>query len=295
MRLAAAIDIGGTHTKLGVVNERGEIIVRGKIETPRAGEPNPLVASITEELRAVLETHAVEGIGVSVAGFLNRARDAMVGNANLPALCNFPLRAALEERFGRPCRLEVDSNASTIAEYRFGAGQGVSRLLGITIGTGVGGGVVIGGTLLRHTGECAGDLGHVIVAPSGRRCTCGATGCLEAMVCSAALAERAGGARVREVVAGARGGKQRFRDVLTESGEWLGLGLASLASIFAPDRIVVGGGIASAGELLLVPARDSFARHAPQEFRSAVQLVGSTLEGWEGMIGAASQLLTPMD
>ncbi|MGH7636357.1 MAG: ROK family protein, partial [Gemmatimonadaceae bacterium] len=202
MRLAAAIDIGGTHTKLGIVDEQGAIIVRGRIETPRAGDPDPLVASITEELRAVLETHAVEGIGVSVAGFLNPARDAMVGNANLPALCNFPLRAALEERLGKPCRLEVDSNASTIAEFRFGAGQGVARLLGIAVGTGVGGGVIIDGTLLRHTGECAGDLGHVIVAPTGRRCTCGATGCLEAMVCSAALAERAGGARVREIVAG---------------------------------------------------------------------------------------------
>jgi glucokinase len=239
--------------------------------------------------------HAVEGVGVSVAGFLNPARDAMVGNANLPALCNFPLRAALESHLGRPCRLEVDSNASTIAEFRFGAGQGVSRLLGIAIGTGVGGGVIVDGKLLRHTGECAGDLGHVIVAPSGRRCTCGAAGCLEAMVCSAALAERAGGARVREVVAGARGGKQLFREALTESGEWLGLGLASLAPIFAPQRIVVGGGVASAGNLLLDPARASFARHAPLEFTAAVEIVGSTLEGWEGMIGAASQFLTPMD
>ncbi|MGH7638398.1 MAG: ROK family protein, partial [Gemmatimonadaceae bacterium] len=91
-----------------------------------------------------------------------------------------------------------------------------------------------------------------------------------------------------------RGGKQLFRDVLAESGEWLGLGLASLAPIFAPQRIVVGGGVASAGELLLDPARASFAIHAPQDFKATVEIVGSTLEGWEGMIGAASQLLTPM-
>lgn len=294
MRRAAAIDIGGTHTKLGIVDERGEIIVRGKIETPRAGDPVPLVDAIEEALRPVLLTHTVEGVGVSVAGFLTHARDAMVGNANLPALCNFPLRAALEQRLGQSCRLEVDSNASTIAEFRFGAGRGASRLLGIAIGTGVGGGVILDGKLLRHTGECAGDLGHVIVAPSGRRCTCGATGCLEAMVCSAALAERAGGARVREVVAGAKGGKPLFRDVLCETGEWLGLGLASLAPIFVPDRIVVGGGVASAGELLLDPARASFARHAPTDLKTAVEIVGSTLEGWEGMMGAGSQLLAPM-
>ena len=205
------------------------------------------------------------------------------------------MKRALEERLGRNCKVEVDSNPSAIAEYRHGAGRNARRLLSIVIGTGVGGGVILDGRLLRHTGECAGDLGHVIVSSTGRRCTCGAPGCLEAMICSDAVAERAGGARVREVVAGARGGKQQFLDVLGETGRWLGLGLASLTSLFAPDRIVIGGGVASAGELLLAPARESFAVHAPSAFRTSVTIVGSPLEGWEGMIGAASQLLEPMD
>lgn len=294
MATAAAIDIGGTHTKLGIVDDSGAILARGKIETPPRGEPMPLVDAIVAGLQPVLNTHGVAGVGVSVAGFLDGARGAMVGNANLPALCNFPLKRALEDRLERPCRLEVDSNASAIAEYRYGAGRDANRLLSIVIGTGVGGGVIIDGRLLRYTGECAGDLGHVIVSSTGRRCTCGATGCLEAMVCSEAVADRAGGTRVREVVAGARAGKQRFLEVLSDTGRWLGLGLASLAPLFAPERIVIGGGVASAGELLLAPARASFATHAPQEFRNAVQIVGSTLEGWEGMIGAASQYLSPM-
>jgi glucokinase len=295
MRTAAAIDIGGTHTKLGIVDESGAIIARGKVETPARGDPAPLVDAISQGLQPVLQTHNVTGVGVSVAGFLDPARAAMIGNANLPALCNFPLKGALEERLAQPCRLEVDSNASAIAEYRYGTGRDAQRLLSIVIGTGVGGGVIIDGRLLRYTGQCAGDLGHVIVSSTGRRCTCGATGCLEAMVCSEAVADRAGGARVREVVVGAKAGRQRFLDVLTETGRWLGLGLASLASLFAPDRIVIGGGVASAGELLLAPARASFATHAPQEFKTAVEIVGSTLEGWEGMIGAASQYLAPMD
>jgi glucokinase len=295
MRTAAAIDIGGTHTKLGIVDESGAIIARGKVETPARGDPAPLVDAISQGLQPVLQTHNVTGVGVSVAGFLDPARAAMIGNANLPALCNFPLKGALEERLAQPCRLEVDSNASAIAEYRYGTGRDAQRLLSIVIGTGVGGGVIIDGRLLRYTGQCAGDLGHVIVSSTGRRCTCGATGCLEAMVCSEAVADRAGGARVREVVVGAKAGRQRFLDVLTETGRWLGLGLASLAPLFAPDRIVIGGGVASAGELLLAPARASFATHAPQEFKTAVEIVGSTLEGWEGMIGAASQYLAPMD
>jgi glucokinase len=294
MRTAAAIDIGGTHTKLGIVDETGAIIARGKVETPPQGDPAPLVDAIVEGLQPVLQTRDIAGVGVSVAGFLDATRGTMVGNANLPALCGFPLKQTLEDRLQQPCVLEVDSNASAIAEYRYGAGREAKRLLSIVIGTGVGGGVIIDGRLLRYTGECGGDLGHVIVSATGRRCTCGATGCLEAMVCSAAVAERAGGARVREVVGGARAGKQRALEVLSETGRWLGLGLASLAPLFAPDRIVIGGGVASAGELLLQPARSSFANHAAEEFRTSVAIVGSTLEGWEGMLGAGSQCLSPM-
>lgn len=295
MRTAAAVDIGGTHTKLGVVDETGAILARGKVETPPSGAPVPLVDAIIAGLQPVLHTYTVAGVGVSVAGFLDPAREAMVGNANLPALCDYPLKRALEEGLGLPCRLEVDSNASAIAEHRYGAGKDANRLLNIVIGTGVGGGVILDGRLLRYTGACAGDLGHVIVAPTGRQCTCGAAGCLEAMICSDAVAARAGGARVREVVGGARAGKRRYIDVLDETGRWLGLGLASLASLFAPDRIVIGGGVASAGELLLEPARASFAAHAPAAFRSSVPILPSTLEGWEGMIGAGSQFLTPME
>lgn len=294
-RLAAAIDIGGTHTKLGLVDDTASILARGKVETPPRGDPEPLVNAIAESLLPVLRTHDVAGVGVSVAGFLTASRDAMVGNANLPALCSYPLKQALEEKLGHPCRLEVDSNASAIAEYRYGAGRDAKRLLSIVIGTGVGGGVIMDGRLLRYTGECAGDLGHVIVSSTGRRCSCGATGCLEAMICSDAVAERAGGARVREVVAGARGGRQQFLEVLGETGRWLGLGLASLTPLFAPDRIVIGGGVASAGDLLLGPARASFALHAPDAFKTTVIIVGSPLEGWEGMIGAASQFLAPME
>src|SRR6185503_505218 len=168
MRQAAAIDIGGTTTKIGIVSEDGGIVARGRIPTSDRGEPTPLVDGIVAALEPMLQTHSVSGIGVSVAGFLDRGRSAMVGNANLPALCDFPLRDALQQRLSLPCRLEVDSNASTVAEYRLGAGRGAQRLLGITIGTGLGGGVIAAGKLLRHTGECAGDLGHVILSPKGR-------------------------------------------------------------------------------------------------------------------------------
>jgi len=300
MRLAGAIDIGGTGTKIGIVAEDGSILNRTTIPTSAGGEPIALVDGIASTLRPMLDAVAangdhVAGVGVAVAGFLDREHTTMIENANLPALRGFPLRPALEERLALPCVLEVDSNASAIAEYRHGGGLGSERLLSVTIGTGLGGGVIIDGDLLRHTGQCAGDLGHIIVDPDGRPCTCGARGCLEAMVCSAALSERAGGHPAHDVISAAQRGDRVAIAALTETAHWLGLGLASLSPIFAPDTIVVGGGVGAAGEILLEPARGSYRLHASHDFREKVRVVGSSFAGWEGMIGAGSLFLDPLE
>jgi glucokinase len=299
MRFAGAIDIGGTATKLGIVAEDGSIVTRETVPTSLHGEPGTVVDAIVSSLRPMLdaataERESVSGIGVSVAGFLDPERSAMIHNANLPALRGFPLRRALEERLSLSCRIEVDSNAAVLAEYRHGAGKGSRRLLGVTVGTGLGGGVIIDGQLLRYTGECAGDLGHIIVDRNGRRCTCGAQGCLEAMVNAAALSERTRGRKAREIVNSGLKGDKLARKALAETGWWLGLGLASLSPIFSPDRIVVGGGIAAAGELLLEPVRASYRTHAQPEFRDKTQVIGSPFDGWEGIVGAASLFLNPL-
>jgi glucokinase len=298
MRVAGAVDIGGTRTKIGVVGDDAQVLSRSTISTTDKGDPLPLVDGIVDKLRPLLaeataKGHDVAGIGVSVAGFLDKQRTMMVANANLPALCNFPLRATLEDRLGIPCRLEVDSNAATIGEYRHGAGAGSKRLLGVTVGTGLGGGVIIDGAMLRYTGECAGDVGHVIVAPNGRECTCGARGCLEAMVCSAALLQRARRNAVRDIVTAAQRGDKRARSAIKETARWLGIGLASLTPIFHPDRIVVGGGVSASGTLLMRPVRKAYTAHVAPEFRN-VEIVSSSLHGWEGMVGAASVVFEVM-
>ncbi|HEY1952000.1 MAG TPA: ROK family protein [Gemmatimonadaceae bacterium] len=299
MRVAGAIDIGGTSTKIGIIAEDGSIVLRDTVPTSLKGEPLGIVAAIGTSLVPMLEKMSspgepVLGVGVSVAGFLTADRSAMVHNANLPALREFGLRQALEDRLSAECRLEVDSNASTIAEYQHGAGRGSKRLLGVTLGTGLGGGVIIHGKLLRFTGECAGDIGHVIVDRNGRMCTCGARGCLEAMVNTAAVIERAGGRPVRDTVKSAREGDDASIEILAETGWWLGLGLASLSPIFSPDRIVVGGGIAAAGEFLLGPARASYRTHARPEFAEHTEVIGSSFDGWDGIVGAASLFLDPV-
>jgi len=299
MRVAGAIDIGGTSTKIGVIAEDGTIVMRDTVPTSLHGEPRGIIAAIGTSMLPMLEKvkaagQPAIGVGVSVAGFLTPDHSAMVHNANLPALREFGLRRALEERLSIECRLEVDSNASTIAEYQHGSGRGSARLLGVTLGTGVGGGVIIDGMLLRFTGECAGDIGHVIVDRNGRLCTCGARGCLEAMVNTAAVMERGAGRSVREIVESARAGDDAAIDVLTETGWWLGLGLASLSPIFSPERIVVGGGIAAAGDLLLASAQASYVTHARPEFADHTRVIGSSFNGWEGIIGAASLFLDPV-
>jgi glucokinase len=298
MRLAGAIDIGGTAIKIGIVDEDGTIIKRARVPTAPDGEPvalvNAIVATLQPMLDAAKQDKSASGIGVSVAGFLDPERLGMIHNANLIALREFPLRRALEKRFSLECPLEVDSNAAVVAEYRHGAGRGSTRLLGVTLGTGLGGGVIIDEELLRYTGECAGDIGHIIVDRNGRLCTCGARGCLEAMVNVAAVSERGGGRTVREIITRARDGDQTAINALAETGWWLGLGLASLSPLFSPDTIAVGGGISAAGELLLDSVRTSFHEHARPEFRDHTRIVGSSFEGWEGMIGAASLFLDPL-
>lgn len=299
MRLAGAVDIGATNTKIGIVAEDGRVFRRTTIPTGTGGEPGDLIEAIAGELRPMIdavtdERHHVAAIGVSVAGFIDRERTMMITNANLQWLCNFPLRRAFEERFELNCHVEVDSNAATVAEYRHGEGRGALRLLGLALGTGVGGGVIVGGKLLRFTGECAGDVAHIVIDAKGRLCTCGARGCLEAMVCSAALSERARSRSPREVIIAARAGDKAAVDALAETGRLLGLGLASLSPIFSPDKIVIGGGIAVAGDLLLESARQSYNEHAADEFRDKVPIAGSTFAGWDGIVGAASLALAPL-
>src|SRR4051812_5670281 len=141
MRLAGAIDIGASFTKLGVVSEDGRVVERATIPTNPQGER--LVADVAASLRPVIERRDVTRTGVSIAGFLDRGHTTMTVNSNLPRLAGFPLQRALESALGCECVLEVDSNAAVIAEHRFGAGRGSKRLLGITVGTGLGGGAML--------------------------------------------------------------------------------------------------------------------------------------------------------
>lgn len=282
---ALGVDIGGTATKIGIVGSDGEA---RSIESIPTIEEN-FLDRLCERIASVRQS-GLGGLGVAVAGFLNCGRDRLLYNPNLRWLEGYPLRDALQPRFAMPVSLEVDSNAATLAEYRFGAGRGAERFLCLTAGTGLGGGMTIAGKLMRFYGECMGDLGHVIADPDGPPCSCGGRGCAEALVSTAAIAGRSG-RTVRDLISAARHGDPSAATILGEAGGWLGIAAASLSHIFFPDRIAIAGGLAEAGDLVLRSAEQAFRRTAGELARSRATLTNAAL-GWKAtLVGSACPFL----
>jgi glucokinase len=289
-----ALDIGGTNTKAGLVDGSGT--VTGGAVVPTSGpDPEGFLDSLTAAVVGVIPPGS-PGVGVSVAGFLDEERSKLVFNPNIEWLQHFPLRRAMEERLKVPVFLENDSNAAVLAEWTLGEGRGSKRFLCVTAGTGIGAGAIMNGEVLRLSQGCIGDAGHVIVEPGGRACSCGGRGCAEALASAPFVieryAERSGhaAASAGEVIGAARAGDTHAIAVLAEAGGFLGTCLASLANIFFPDTIAVGGGVAEAGDLFLSPAIETF-RISTGPFAGRARVVRAAL-GWQAsLIGAALPLL----
>jgi glucokinase len=293
-RAALGIDIGGTTTKLAIVRSDGSI---GKVEsgpTLERGDPDVFIPWLLDRVRCALRAdRKLDGIGVAVAGLLDERRDRLVYNPNIEPLEQFPLTATLESEFHLPVRLEVDSNAACLAEALYGAGTGFARVLSLAVGTGLGGGMTVNGSLMRIAYECIGDAGHMILDPDGPECGAGCHGCAEALVSAPALEQRASqriGRKVtaREVIEAARSGDAEAAAALAETGEWLGLAMASLGTVFFPDCIVISGGISEAGDLLLGPAERAFRRVSAPFMADRVTVRRACL-GWQAtLIGGAA-------
>jgi glucokinase len=308
---AVGIDIGGTKIAAGVVTDDGTILDRTRVPTPPDDEAATLAAllAVVDELRA--RNREVEAIGLGAAGLVEwpggHARWAPHNTYR-----RLELRRLLHERTGLPTTVDNDANAAAWAEARFGAGAGSGDLVLVTVGTGVGGGLVLGGRLYHGEHGFAGELGHLIVDPDGDLCACGNHGCLEAMASGstlgrlgreaaaadpggrlAALAAAAGAPVAGELVfAAAREGDKVALSLFERIGHWLGVGIASLVTIFDPDLVVVGGGVAATGDLLLAPARSSFERYVHgRGHRDLPPVVPTRLGADAGLVGAATLAL----
>jgi glucokinase len=300
------VDLGGTKMLIGVVDGDGETLHR-RVATSAGLTGEEVLELLETELRIAIESRpAVGAVGLGVPCTIDRDRGLCISAVNLP-LIDVPVRDLVEERIGLPVSIDNDGNTAAIAEFRRGAARGASNVVLLTIGTGIGGGLILGGRPYRGTRGAAAELGHVVVDLNGPPCqgNCPNHGCIESLASGTALrieAERAAaefpqsglaragaaGATVdgQLVTELAEAGDPTSIDVLAVIGRRLGVALSGLANIFDPDVIVIGGGVMAAGELLLGPAREEFqARALPPQKETPIR--AAELGPDAGMIGAA--------
>lgn len=295
-----ALDLGGSKLAAGRVGAGGRILERREHETETSSE-DALVAQLDAAI-AELADDATSALGVGIPSLIDQRAGVPGASVNVP-LAGLPLRSRLEERFGVPVVLENDANAAAVAEHRLGAGRGTEHMILLTIGTGIGGGLILNGRLYRGAIGAAGELGHVTVALDGPACqgTCPGIGHLEALA-SGTAAERLAAevaaarpesalARERELdgralVRLAEAGDADARGVIDTIGRRLGAGVAGYVNVFNPEVVVIGGGFAAAGDLLLDPVREVVAEQALPTAREEVRVVPAELGPDAGLVGA---------
>lgn len=311
MTVAIGVDIGGTKVAAGIVDMHGQILDRARADTPdRSVHPKVVedtIVGVVGELLA--RSGPIAAVGIGAAGFVAADRATIVFAPHL-SWRNEPLRERLRHRISSPTFIDNDANAAIWAESKFGAARGEPEAMMITLGTGIGGGLLMDGQVVRGRFGIAGEFGHMQVVPGGHRCECGNRGCWEQYASGNALVREARGlvaansplARdLYERVAGdpgrltgplvtevARSGDRTAIELLAEVGHWLGIGMANLAAAFDPGIFVVGGGVSAAGELLIEPARAAFRKQLTgRGFRPEARIVRAELGNDAGLIGAA--------
>ena len=318
-RAAIGVDIGGTKVAAGIVDHTGTVLVHARRLTP-SQDLDAVVQSIADAvLELVPKAHALDltpvGVGIGAAGLVDAARSRVVFAPHL-VLRGEPLGELVAAAVGLPVVIENDANAAAWAEWRFGAGRGQDRLVCVTLGTGIGGAMVDDGVVQRGQWGMAGEFGHMVFVPDGHPCECGNRGCLEQYASGnvlgrlareladagapevAPLLKRAGGDPADLVgpliTQAAQDGDPLSIELFAQVGHWLGIGLANLAAALDPGMFVIGGGVSDAGELLLGPARRSFAQHlVGRAYRPPARIERVALGPSAGLIGAADLALTP--
>jgi glucokinase len=289
MTLHLGIDLGATNVKWALIERNGAVRVAatGTNETLAHQGPARVVKRLVAISRDVLGSMDPDSVGVGLPGLFDEAAGTTTFLPNLPGdWLGIPVAKPLKEAVSAPVTLVNDARAFAVGESRLGGGRGCLTAVFVTLGTGVGGGVVIGGRLHLGLGT-AGELGHQTVAPDGPRCTCGNRGCVEALACAGAISAAAGCETVEEVVAAARAGDRSAHEALESAGRYLGVALANVIVLLAPERIVVGGGVAAAGDALLGPVRAEVRARVHVAPVERVEIVPGELGTCAGAIGAA--------
>jgi glucokinase len=289
-----AVDLGGTNIRMAAVRSDGTILRRAKRPTPPGLSPAALIAlteGLATECRGSMSARSIRAIGFAPPA--NVTPEGVLHDLpNIPGLDGYDLRTGLIERFGLPTAIENDATAASIGESWLGASRGVSTSIMVTLGTGVGGGVIIGGQPLRGLDGGAGKIGHIAVEPEGHPCGCGSRGCVEQYASATAIVRMAREAGLdarssREVADLYLSGDQAARDVFQTMGRYLGIMLAGLVNTLNPEMIVIGGGVAAAWNLFAEETAAQIRKKSFERPAERARIVPAVLGDDAGLLGAA--------
>ena len=305
------IDVGGTNVKLALVDDKGNITYSNSVPTRAEMGYEYTVNNIKQAIRDLLvetklSTKDIEGIGFGFPGQVDYKSGVVRLAPNIPGWVDVPIAKLIEDEFKIPTRVDNDVRCAALGELNYGAGKGCENLICITVGTGIGSGLIINGKLVRGASNAAGEIGHIkLQMHDGPICGCGDTGCMEAFASGPSIVamaenyirggkstkfrEMANGAQITPYIVGeaAKAGDPVAKRIFTIMGEYIGIGLASVVNLLNPEKIIVGGGVADAGDLLLNPMKQTLKDRAMKIAGDAVEIVPAQLGNTAGVIGAS--------
>lgn len=308
-----AIDIGGTKIRNAIISNKGKIIAKEYCLSLADEGPEAVTGRILSGIGRLLSlgnlnASQLHGITIAAAGAIDSEKGLVTFSPNLPGWHNVPLRDIVRRKYRVNTLLINDANAAALGEQQFGAGRGVNNLILITVGTGIGGGIIIDGKLYCGSSGSAGEMGHMTIDVNGPKCNCGNIGCLETLASGTAIAKEAirrikrgeksslmvmvegeiDNITAEKVSIAAQGGDSLASEVISEAAIYLGVGMVNLVNIFNPEMIIVGGGVAKMGDLLLNPARQVVKERAFKLAVQVVRIVTARLGDDGGLLGAAA-------
>ncbi len=301
-----AIDLGGTKLSWALIDRDYKFLLNERTQTPRTAD-----AVISKLSDIIVETskgaQKIVGVGIGVAGMVDPGSEMVIASPNLP-LTGVPIARLLNEKLDLRCSVDNDANLAVLGELYSGAGRGKTNLIGLTVGTGIGGGIVLDGKIWRGQKGAAAEFGHIVIDAGGPRCACGNLGCLETRASGTAItvavkefvkahpdsqlgkkvggdSEKATGPMVSEA---ARAGDEAALGILAEVGRWLGIGIGSLINVLDPQIVIIGGGVASSIDMFLPSVEEGIANTVIDPRSRDIPLAISQLENKAGLLGAAA-------
>lgn len=309
---AIGLDLGGTTVTAGIANRRGETLWRQEVDSRSQRLAEEVFSQISNLLQGALREASsrdleLRGIGAGIPGCWEEPSGIITFLPSFRDMVGFPMRERTETLCHLPVRFENDVNAALLGEHRFGACKGVDNVVCLYIGTGIGGGAIVGGQLMRGANGAAGEMGHITLLPDGPLCQCGNRGCLMALASGSNIARRArealaegkksslsavlgegGEITAKAVTEHALAGDPVSLEIMRDAGRWIGIGAASLINIFNPSVLLLGGGLLKAGDLLLEPMLQEVRKRSITFFARQVRMVQFELGNEAGWLGAAS-------